>query len=220
MKADTTQVMIAAGGVVVLGAAATAAWLTFFGAPADVTFSQGTIDARESGIGAGEFSMTTHTGQTVASTEVLDGPSLVYFGYTFCPDVCPFDVQDMAGAVDILAEEGIDVDPVFVTVDPLRDTPEQMAFFVEAMHPDMVGLTPDDETLETVKRDWKLYFQKGEVGEDPEDYLMSHSSFTYFMTPESGVVMLFRSDKQPEAMAADIKTWLQATGHAAATPSS
>lgn len=218
MQAQATRVMIAAVGVLTLGVMGTAAWVALSGGGGDdIALSPGTIDARDTGIGAGRFTMTAHTGAEMRSEDLLDGPTLVYFGYTFCPDVCPFDVQDMVTAVDLLAEEGIAVDPVFVTVDPQRDTPEQMAWFVEAHHPDMVALTPDEATLETVRRDWKLYFQKGEVGEDPDDYLMGHSSFTYFLTPESGVVMLFRSDQAPETMAEDVRRWLEATDHPAAS---
>ncbi|MEM6971508.1 MAG: SCO family protein [Pseudomonadota bacterium] len=220
MAEGMTRIMIMAGAALAIGATAGAAWLSMSGGDSDLALSPGTIDARQSDIGGGAFTMTAHTGEAMGSDELIDGPTLVYFGYTFCPDVCPFDVQDMASAVDMLAEKGVDVDPVFVTVDPLRDTPEQMAYFVGAMHPEMIGLTPDDATLDSVKREWKLYFQKGETGEDPEDYLMSHSSFTYFVTPENGVIMLFRSDQSPETMAEDVKRWMEAVDHPALSAAS
>ncbi|MEM7522397.1 MAG: SCO family protein, partial [Pseudomonadota bacterium] len=95
----------------------------------------------------GPFTLTDHTGARVTEADVIDKPTLVYFGYTFCPDVCPVDAAIMAQMDDILAERGHEVNTVFITVDPARDTPEILGDFVANLHPDMLGLTGSDEDI-------------------------------------------------------------------------
>ena len=138
----------------------------------------------------GPFELVAETGETVTAEEVLDEPSLVYFGYTYCPDVCPFDASRNAEAVDMLAERGYDVQPVFITVDPERDTPEVMAEFTDYMHPDMLGLTGSAEQVQEAAQAYRVYY--AQRGEDPATYLMDHTVFTYLMLPGHGFVDLFR----------------------------
>ena len=138
----------------------------------------------------GPFELVSETGETVTEAEVLDRPALVYFGYTFCPDVCPFDAARNAEAVDLLAEDGCDVRPVFISVDPERDTPAVLAEFTDYMHPDMVGLTGSPEQVRAATQAYRVYFSRR--GEDPETYLMDHSVFTYLMLPEEGFIDIFR----------------------------
>ena len=144
----------------------------------------------------GSFTLTDHTGSRVSSETLIDGPTLIYFGYTFCPDICPVDVAQMASATEMLAERGIEVTPVFVTVDPARDTPEQMAYYVEAMHPEMVGLTGSAEEIRETAEKFRVYYQKVELEDSAAGYLMNHTAFTYLVTPE-GVEAVFRN-KLPE----------------------
>ena len=148
----------------------------------------------------GPFELTDHTGLAVTDLDVLDKPSLVYFGYTFCPDVCPMDAARNAVAVDILAETGREAKPVFITIDPERDTAEELADFVANNHPDMVGLTGTSVQVAKAAREYKVYYQK-QPGEDEEYYLMAHSNFTYLMMPEHGFVDFFRGDLDPEQVA-------------------
>ena len=89
----------------------------------------------------GPFELTAHTGDRVTAETVIDRPTLIYFGYTFCPDICPVDAQVMVDAVDLLAGRGIDVRPVFITVDPARDTPKELSYYAEALHPKLLALT-------------------------------------------------------------------------------
>ncbi|MEM7528529.1 MAG: SCO family protein, partial [Pseudomonadota bacterium] len=128
------------------------------------------------------------------------------------PDVCPLDVQHMADAVDMLAEEGIDVTPVFVTVDPARDTAEQLGYFVEAMHPQMVGLRGEGAALEAATTAYKVYYSRVNVPDDPDHYLMNHTAFTYLALPEEGVVRVFKNGYGPEETAAEVKRVLGARG--------
>jgi protein SCO1/2 len=97
--------------------------------------------SRIAGTVDGTFTLMNVEGETVSETDVITKPSLIYFGYTFCPDVCPLDVARNAEAVDILKEQGYELQPVFISIDPERDTPEIVGDFASNMHPDMIGLT-------------------------------------------------------------------------------
>lgn len=146
----------------------------------------------------GPFELTDHTGARVTDVDVIDRPTLVYFGYTYCPDVCPLDTYRNAEAVALLQERGVDVKPVMVTIDPARDTPENMAAFVGYLHEDMVGLTGSDEEIGAAIKAYKVYAAKNGDG---EDYLMDHSTSTYLMAPEHGFLEFFRRETTPEEMA-------------------
>ena len=147
----------------------------------------------------GPFELTDQEGRRVSSEELIDGPTLIYFGYTFCPDVCPVDVAVMAEATDLMAERGIDATPVFITIDPARDTPEVLGWFAGAMHPDMVGLTGSDEEIEAAAKAYKVYYERAGDADD-ETYLMNHSAFIYLVTPD-GLAALFRRGATPEEIA-------------------
>lgn len=147
----------------------------------------------------GPFELVAPDGSLVTDEDVIDRPALVYFGYTFCPDVCPFDVARNVLAVDILDEQGIDVRPVFISIDPERDTPEVMAQYADDMHPDMVALTGSAEQVKAAAQAYKVYYAKGS-GEG-EFYLMDHSTFTYLMLPGSGLATYFGRSDTPEDMA-------------------
>lgn len=159
-----------------------------------------------SGVAAGDvggpFTLVSETGVTVTDADVITGPTLVYFGYTFCPDVCPLDTARNAAAIDLLAEMGHAVKPIFITVDPARDTPEQLAFFTDALHPEMLGLTGTEEQVQVAKQAYRAYGQK-QPG-DPEYYLVDHSTLTYLMLPETGFAGFYRRDLTPEALAAEV----------------
>ena len=147
----------------------------------------------------GPFELMDHRGQMVTDAQVLDRPALVYFGYTFCPDVCPMDVARNVVAVEILADADVTVKPVFITIDPARDTVDYLADFVANNHPEMVGLTGTAEQIAKIARAYKVYYRK-QPSEDEDYYLMDHSSFSYFMVPDVGFVDFLRSDLPPEVV--------------------
>jgi protein SCO1/2 len=146
----------------------------------------------------GPFTLVDALGKTVTDKDVLTKPSLIYFGYTFCPDICPLDAARNAEAVDLLAAKGYEVTPVFISIDPGRDTPEVVGNFADFMHPQMIGLTGSPEQVKAASQAYKTYFRKNGEG---EDYLMDHSTFTYLVLPETGFAEFFRRDDTPEAMA-------------------
>ena len=158
----------------------------------------------------GPFELMDHRGQMVTDAQVLDQPALVYFGYTFCPDVCPMDVARNVVVVEILADAGLTVKPVFITIDPARDTVDYLADFVANNHPEMVGLTGTAEQIAKIARAYKVYYRK-QPSEDEDYYLMDHSSFSYFMVPDVGFVDFLRSDLPPEVVADRLACVLKAS---------
>jgi len=148
----------------------------------------------------GPFTLIDENGQRATDKDVLTGPSLVYFGYTFCPDVCPTDTARNAEAVDALEEKGYDVTPVFISVDPARDTPEVLKEWTDYIHPRMIGLTGTPEEIAAVAKEYRTYFK---VPENPSDeyYIVDHMTQTYLMLPKYGFVEFFTRDDTPETIA-------------------
>lgn len=149
----------------------------------------------------GPFELVNFEGETVTDQDVITGLSLVYFGYTFCPDVCPFDTARNAHAVEILESQGIIATPVMITIDPNRDTPEAMQDFASYIHPRMIGLTGTEEQTNAAAKAYQVYFAKELEPEDPEFYLMEHSTFTYLMHPDYGFLQFFGRAPRAEEMA-------------------
>ncbi|HEX9857927.1 MAG TPA: SCO family protein [Paracoccaceae bacterium] len=147
----------------------------------------------------GPFTLVDETGQTVTDADVITRPSLIYFGYTFCPDVCPLDSARNAEAVDILEEQGLEVTPVFISVDPKRDTPEVLAEFTDNLHPRMIGLTGSEAQVKAASQAYKTYFKLNDA--EDEFYLVDHSTFTYLVLPETGFADFFKRDVTADQMA-------------------
>ncbi len=200
-------VVLATAGALVVAIAGLALWLGLAERPVELSPSMVNVQGADIG---GPFELTAQNGERVSSDQLIDGPTLIYFGYTFCPDVCPVDTQVMAQAVDILDEQGIDVTPVFITVDPERDTPEALADYAEAVHPKMVALTGTPEEIKAAADAYKVFYQRVEMPESAVGYLMNHTSYFYLMMPQKGLVALFRRDVTPESLAADIARVLAA----------
>lgn len=135
------------------------------------------------------FALIDETGSVIISRDLFDAPSLVYFGYTYCPDICPIDNARNAEAVDILAAQGIAVKPVFITVDPTRDTPEVLANYTDLLHPGMIGLSGTVEQIGAVAASFGVYHSDAIPGD--EYYLVDHTTFSYLILPELGVVDRF-----------------------------
>ncbi len=148
----------------------------------------------------GPFTLVNGRGETVTDADVITKPSILYFGFTFCPDVCPLDMARNAVAVDILAEQGIDAQPVFISVDPARDTPEVVAEFAEFIHPDAIGLTGSEEQVAAASKAYRTYYRAQPADEDGY-YLVDHSTFSYLVMPGQGFVDFIRRDASPEDVA-------------------
>ena len=156
----------------------------------------------------GPFTLVSETGATVTDADVITKPSIFYFGYTFCPDVCPLDTVRNADATAILAERGYDVLPVFVTVDPKRDTPEVVDDFTANIDDKMLGLTGSPEQIAAAAEAYKVYYKAHDDGD--EFYLVDHSTYSYLMLPETGFVEFFSREKTSEEMADTVACYLDA----------
>lgn len=159
----------------------------------------------------GPFSLVDETGQPVTEARFAGRWMLVYFGFTYCPDVCPTELGTMAAALDALGPAGEQVVPVLVTIDPERDTPAALADYVSRFHPRMKGLTGTPEQIAEVARRYRVYYAKSRRAE-AGDYLMDHSSFIYLVGPDGRVRSLFRPETTPEAMAATVAAQLRGAG--------
>jgi protein SCO1 len=197
--------LAAATVAALLGGTAAYVWLN----RADDAFAQCRQGQVAGGDIGGPFTLVNTSGQTVTDAEVLTKPSLVYFGYTFCPDVCPFDMARNVAAVDLLAERGLAVTPVFISIDPDRDTPEALADYATNLHPDLVALTGSADQVRTASQAYKTYYRR-QPSED-EFYLMDHSTFTYLMLPGTGFVDFFRREITSDQMADSVACFIAAS---------
>lgn len=154
----------------------------------------------------GPFTLIDGDGKTVTEKDVLTKPALVYFGYTFCPDVCPFDNARNVEAVDLLKEKGYDVTPVFITVDPERDTPEIMKDYSANLHPGLIGLTGSEAQVKAVAKAYKVYFNVPQS--EDEFYMVDHTTFTYLMLPGTGFADFFKREATPEEMADRVQCYI------------
>ena len=154
----------------------------------------------------GPFELVLPSGDIVTESEAITEPALIYFGYTFCPDVCPIDNARNATAVDILAEAGHSVTPIFISIDPQRDTPDVVGDYIENFHPKMIGLTGSEAQVKAASDAYRTFYKAEDDGSDY--YLVSHSVYSYFVTPDDGFVSFFRREAAPEDVAATVSCFL------------
>ncbi|GLQ07978.1 SCO family protein [Sneathiella chinensis] len=155
----------------------------------------------------GPFELVNHKGETVTDKDFQGKMMLVFFGYTFCPDVCPTEMQTFVQTLDLLGEDADQVTPVFITVDPERDSVDVVREFVAAFHPAIVGLTGTPEQITQVKKQYRAYGQKAN-SEDKEYYLVDHTSFTYLMGRDGSLSTVFSYGTTAEEMAKVIREQL------------
>ena len=183
-------------GIVVL-TLATMSYFSFWG---DGKACRSSVVAGGQGSIGGSFELVDHNGVVVTEKDVINGLTLIYFGYTYCPDICPLDTQRNLTTVDILDEQGVDITPVFITIDPERDNISALNDYVQASHERLIGLTGSLEQIQTASKAYKTFFRKNGDG---EDYLLDHSTFSYLMD-KSGFLQFFRRDLEPEEVAKTI----------------
>ncbi len=187
-----TRMYAAAASLAVLAGLGIGIWYAYGPRTADpfAPCRSTTIAAGDTAM-TGQFSLIDETGARVSEADIVRGLTLVYFGYTYCPDICPADSARNADAVDILATRGIPVTPVIITIDPARDTPDALAAFTDNLHPAMIGLTGTEAEITAAAKGFFVYAARSGEG---EDYLMDHSTFSYLMVPGQGVIDVIRRD--------------------------
>lgn len=160
----------------------------------------------------GPFALTDHTGKRVTEQDFRGKFMLVTFGYTYCPDICPAELQAVAGAMDALGPKAEQVNPVFITIDPERDTVGQIAGYVGNFHPRLVGLTGSTDEIKKAARAWRVFYAKAEENAAAGSYLMDHSAYIYLMSPQGAYLTHFTYGTEPAKMAAGIAKAMASSG--------
>ncbi|KAF7851670.1 hypothetical protein BT93_A0600 [Corymbia citriodora subsp. variegata] len=147
----------------------------------------------------GPFNLINDEGKNVTEKDFLGRWTLIYFGFTHCPDICPDELQKLAAAVDKIKEKaGFNIVPVFISVDPERDTVEQVHEYVKEFHPNLIGLTGTPEEIKKVARAYRVYYMK--TAEEDSDYLVDHSIVMYLMGPDMDFVKFFGKNNDVDAL--------------------
>ena len=160
----------------------------------------------------GPFTLTDQDGKRVTEQTYRGKYMLVMFGYTTCPDVCPSELQTMANAMDVLGTKADQVNPIFITVDPERDTVERVAEYVKNFHASLVGLTGSPEEIKQAARAYRAYYAKSDASGSAAGYLMDHSAFIYLINPQGEYVTHFTYGTAPEKIAAAIEKAMSGAG--------
>ena len=151
----------------------------------------------------GAFSLIDHSGRPVTEQSFRGKHVVMVFGYTSCPDVCPATLTAVVGAMELLGAKAQAVQPLFVTVDPERDTPAVLAKYVAAFHPRLLGLTGSPEQIRQMAQDYRVYVAKGETSGGA--YPVDHSAYVYVIGPEGRVLTYLKHETTPQAMATAIE---------------
>ena len=152
----------------------------------------------------GPFSLTAPDGATVTDQTYRGKWLLVYFGYTFCPNSCPTTLLEMATALEKLGPDAAKVQPIFITVDPKRDTPDVMAKYTQSFDPRIVGLTGTPAQIAAVAKEYGAYYVAHQSGEGANNYLIDHSTYVYVMDPQGKLVQAFDADTTADRIADDL----------------
>jgi protein SCO1 len=152
----------------------------------------------------GPFTLEDGNGKPVSDRDFRGKYMLVYFGYTFCPDVCPTTLNEVADALDHLGTKADRLQPIFITVDPKRDTPAVMKQYTTAFTPRLLGLTGTPEQIAKVAQEYRVYYAEHRTGPGPDDYTMDHSSVLYLMGPDGQFIAPIRADEAGPQMATDL----------------
>lgn len=172
-----------------------------------ISASQQQAEMRSSGTAAigGEFSLVDQNGNSFTQENLKGHYSLVFFGFANCPDMCPTALTNITQAMELLPEDiASRITPVFITIDPKRDTPEALKDYAANFHPRLIALTGTREQTTQAATAFKVYHQVA----DPavEDYMVNHSGFIYIMDEKGNYVQHFSHTTNPEAMAEDLRS--------------
>lgn len=155
----------------------------------------------------GAFTLVNQNGKPVTDADYRGKLMLVYFGYTYCPDMCPTGLQSMAHALDDLGADADKVVPLFVTIDPVRDTADKLKTYVAQFHPNIQGLTGSEKQVAEAAAAYQVYYAKGEQVDD-HDYVMDHSSLIYLMGADGRFITTFAEDADPAAIVKAVRAAL------------
>lgn len=157
-------------------------------------------------IGA-SYNLVDHNGEAITQDSYPGQYKAVFFGFTNCPDVCPTELQKLAIILKSLGDDSNKIQTLFITTDPARDTPDVMKDYVVQFHPSIAGLTGTDEQVQDAIDNFRAYAEKASEGSE-EHYLINHSAFTYFMSPDNELITVFSPSDSPEDIQKEIKSIL------------
>lgn len=169
-----------------------------------VSHSRGPISIGTALIG-GPFSLTDQDGRKVTDKDFRGHYMLVFFGYTYCPDLCPTELQVISAALDSLGAKADSIQPIFITFDPQRDTPEVMKQYVSNFHPRLIGLTGTPEEIAAAAKAYRVFYSKLENSSGPNTYLMDHSTITYLMDKQGKFLKHFSYSTDAATLAQDLE---------------
>ena len=154
----------------------------------------------------GPFELVDHWGEKVTDADFKGANTLIFFGYTFCPDVCPTTLTNLSTALDILGDDAADMNVLFISVDPERDKPEYLKDYLQHFHPAIIGLTGDPIQIKKVAKAYGVYYAKAqEDGAEPDDYYMDHTALVFMMGTDGEYKAHFSHTTEPEAIVAKIR---------------
>lgn len=159
----------------------------------------------------GDFALTASDGRTVTWDDFAGKYRVVYFGYAFCPDVCPTDMQRVAQGLQLLKasdpELAAKIQPIFITIDPERDTAQVVGEFAAAFSPDIIGLTGTPDQIAAAAKAFRVFYAKGDPVEGG-GYLVDHSNIVYLFGPAGEPLATLPVDQGADAVAADLRKWV------------
>ena len=153
----------------------------------------------------GPFTLTDQDGKRVTDQAFRGKYMLIFFGYTYCPDFCPGELQVMSAALDELGSAGDKIQPIFITIDPARDTVDTMKIYVGNFHPRLIGLTGSEADIAAVAKAYRVYYARAKGSEDKPDYLMDHSTILYLMGPDGKFVKHFSYGTDAKVLAEGLR---------------
>ncbi|MEO0618953.1 MAG: SCO family protein [Pseudomonadota bacterium] len=191
--------VVGAGGALLLNSTSTGSAIT----------SSGATKTTGKALIGGPFRMVSHKGEAVTHKTLEGRHTLMFFGFTHCPDICPASLQVTSEALELLGDTAKDVQPVFVTVDPGRDTPEVLKSYLEDFDDRIIGLTGTEAQTNTIAKAYRIYHAKVADPNSEGGYTVDHSAYLYLMSPQGAYIKHFPPAVQAEELAAGLKAALR-----------
>jgi protein SCO1/2 len=198
MTRRSALLAVLALGLLAFGGASLMSALTTHRAPEQSASSSAQI--------GGPFTLLDTSGKTVTDQTYRGKWLLIYFGYTFCPDACPTALNNVSGALAKLGSVAEKIQPLFITVDPKRDTPQVMADYLKSFDPRIVGLTGSQAQADDAEKAYRVYVAAQKS--DGDDYLVDHSAYFYVMNPQGKFVNVIAGDVSGEQMADKLRAMM------------
>ncbi len=205
MNRQRERIRLSASGLLILSAIVCTYALIASDLPARAATSNVTI--------GGPFTLSAPDGKTVTDQTFRGKWLLVYFGYTFCPSSCPTTLLEIATALEALGADAAKVQPLFITIDPQRDTPDVMRQYTQSFDPRIIGLIGTPQQLAAVAHEYGAYYVRHNTGPGAEDYVMDHSTYLYLMDPGGKYVRAFDSTASAEGIADALRKVLAPRSH-------